>query len=178
MPLPNPTELGPMLISWCFLWDAMHRLWRLLTPFAGEHGALTEGEASAGGTRSVDWRHVLQRVKWPLRFTCCLDPCICLWDPCTFYPLSCPQMIHSCQCPQYLDGVRNSGASEQHLGKLGGHHSPFCPWKKLGLRVSLASSCATREKDNASTSKRKLLTLFNASILEFLAPLEMLQTPS
>lgn len=138
MPLPNPTELGPMLISWCFLWRCHALSVEASDTICRRAWSTDWGEAQVLGVHA-SWLKacVLQRVKWPLRFKRCWDPCICLWDSVPFTRFSCPQMIHSCQCPQYLDGVRTVGPLGAASGKLGGHFTLPLSMEEIGAYRSI-----------------------------------------
>lgn len=122
MPPPNPTELGPMLISWCFprhaLWRCVHHLRESM-----EH----RGEAGTGGARQLtEGMHFKGQVTSEVQG---LLGCTHLWL-CNLLPaFSCPQTIHSCQCSQC------SGGAEKKWGLLKSIPLVWGSWEVTSLSL-------------------------------------------
>ena len=142
MPPPHPTELGPMLISWCFLWEipclvcegfcchlqeSMEHWLRGSTGTGNTH-QLIEGMYFQGYSGLWSSRVAEIHASVSVRL-------------CTFYLLlAVPRQFIHASALSILDGVRKSGASWAASREAGRSlHSPFCPWDKLGLRVSFST---------------------------------------
>ena len=121
---PNPTELGPTLISWCFPRHALGGVCAI----CGRAWS-TEGKQVLGV--HVSWlKACTSKGKWPVKFKGCWDPCTCDCKPLNLLPVfSHPQMIHSCQCPQC------SGWAEKKWGLLNSIPLVWGSWEVTSLSL-------------------------------------------